>query len=65
MPSLIMSVARMLVVYVPLALLLEIWFGYRGIYAAAGISNVVVGIVAARWVNHTLAHEISRGLRAT
>lgn len=65
MPSLIMSVARMVVVYVPLALLLEIWFGYRGIYAAAGIANVVVGIVAARWVNHTLAHEISRGLRAT
>lgn len=65
MPSLIMSVARMLVVYVPLALLLEIWFGYRGIYAAAGISNVAVGIVSARWVNHTLAHEISRGLRAT
>ena len=65
MPSLIMSVARMLVVYVPLALLLEIWFGYYGIYAAAAIANVVVGVVSARWVKHTLAHEISRELRTT
>ncbi|MCZ6619665.1 MAG: MATE family efflux transporter [Gammaproteobacteria bacterium] len=63
MPTLIMSVARMLVVYVPVALYLETWFGYRGIYAAAGVANVVVGIVSVRWVNHTLAHEISRGLR--
>ena len=63
MPSLIMSIARMLVVYVPLALLLEVWFGYRGIYAAAAIANVAVGIVSARWINITLSHEVNRGLR--
>lgn len=61
-PTLILSIARMIVVYVPLALALEIWLGYRGIYAAAALCNVIMGCTAFGWIRQTLNKEIRRSM---
>ena len=59
-PTLIMSVCRMLVVYVPLALLAQAVWGYAGIFAATALTNVLMAAVAVWWVRRMLAHEIRR-----
>lgn len=60
LPTLILSISRMIIVYIPLALLLEIWFGYRGIFAAAAVCNVIMGWSAVVWVKQTLGTQIRR-----
>ena len=48
-PALILSVARLLVIYIPMALLASHYFGYVGIFAATAITNILVGIIAVVW----------------
>ena len=57
MPALFLSVARLLIVYIPLALLGSHFFGYIGVFAATAITNVLVGIVAVVWNRRTLSRE--------
>ena len=57
MPALFLSVARLLIVYIPLALLGSHFFGYVGVFAATAITNVLVGIVAVVWNRRTLSRE--------
>ncbi|MEE8301803.1 MAG: hypothetical protein V3S24_05130 [Candidatus Tectomicrobia bacterium] len=47
---LLLSLARLLVVYVPLAMVASQLFGYVGVFAVVAIVNVVFG-VAGRWWN--------------
>ncbi len=47
--STLMSVCRMFVIYVPLAALGQWLFGVVGIFIAAAVSNVVMGLVALAW----------------
>lgn len=49
LPSVVMTVVRMLVLYIPLAYLGSRLFGAPGIFAATAISNLVVGIGAYVW----------------
>ena len=53
MPSVVMTVVRMLVLYIPLAYLGSRLFGAPGIFAATAISNLVVGVGAYVWNMHT------------
>ncbi|NKC01784.1 MAG: MATE family efflux transporter [Pseudomonadales bacterium] len=48
-PSTVLSFTRMFVVYLPLAYLLNDWQGYRGIFLATLVSNVLVGIAGWFW----------------
>jgi len=48
-PSVVISLLRTLVVYVPLAILGNHLFGYIGIFIATAMSNVGVGLVAWNW----------------
>ncbi|MEM8832226.1 MAG: MATE family efflux transporter [Cyanobacteria bacterium P01_G01_bin.19] len=48
-PAVIITVLRMFVLYIPLAYLGSSWLGVTGIFVAATISNVVVGIGAWEW----------------
>ncbi len=57
MPALFLSVARLLIVYIPLALIGSHFFGFVGIFAATAITNVVVGILAVLWNRRTLGQE--------
>lgn len=49
LPATTISVARMVVVYIPLALAGKALFGIPGIFAAFAVSNILVGAGAAAW----------------
>lgn len=49
MPSLWFTLARLLVIYLPLAWALSQWFGLDGIYVATLIANTTVGSAAIWW----------------
>jgi Na+-driven multidrug efflux pump len=50
MPSLWLSVGRMFIVYVPLAMIADHWLGYTGIFAANALANLMIGIAAFVWL---------------
>ncbi|MEM7555160.1 MAG: MATE family efflux transporter [Cyanobacteria bacterium P01_A01_bin.84] len=52
-PSVIMTVLRMFVLYIPLAYLGSNFFGENGIFAAASIANLTIGIGAFIWIQKT------------
>lgn len=54
MPSLVLSIGRMLLLFVPLAWLGDAWFGYRGVFAAAAISNAIAAGIGYLWVVRTV-----------
>lgn len=56
LPPLLLSLARTLVLYVPLAWIAGRWFGYLGIFWATAIANVLTGAVAWQWNRSMLAH---------
>jgi len=49
LPATTISVTRMVIVYIPLAMLGKALFGIPGIFAAYALSNIVVGAAAALW----------------
>ncbi len=49
LPSTALSFLRMFVVYLPLAMLLNNWMGYQGIFVATMITNILLGIAAWLW----------------
>jgi putative MATE family efflux protein len=51
--STIMSITRMFVVYIPLALALENLFGFKGIFIAACAANFLMGITGYVWNRST------------
>jgi len=57
MPAVWISVARILVLYVPLAFIGQSLYGLIGIFAAYAIANIVSGIGAYAWARHT-AHSL-------
>ncbi len=57
MPAVWISVARIMVLYVPLAVIGLRLFGIVGIFAAYAIANIISGIGAYAWARHT-AHRL-------
>ncbi len=49
LPSTMLSFARMFILYIPLALLLNRFFGYTGVFVATAVSNGVMGILGFLW----------------
>ncbi len=49
LPSAVMALTRLLLLYLPLAYLISHWFGVSGIFAAACLSNAVVGLATFLW----------------
>ena len=60
MPPLVLSLLRLLVFYIPLALLARHWFGHVGIFAAAAFTNVVLGLWAREWNRRTVIRQRQR-----
>jgi putative MATE family efflux protein len=60
MPALFLSVARLIIVYIPMAMIASHFFGYVGIFAATATTNILVGIVAVWWNHRTLKQEQRR-----
>ena len=62
MPALVISIVRTVIVYIPLAIIANTYWGYVGIFVATAITNVLVGTGAWYWnqqsvlkASHTLA----------
>ena len=53
-PPLVLSLLRLVVVLIPLALLGRWIAGYPGVFGATAIANVTVGILALAWNNRTV-----------
>ena len=56
LPSTALAFARMVVVYIPLASVLDHYFGYQGIFVATLISNSLLGIAAYYWFRSQLSN---------
>ena len=57
MPPLILSLVRIGVFYVPLALIANRLFGYIGIFAAMAFTNLVLGLWGREWNRRVVARE--------
>ena len=64
MPGVVISVCRIVVLYVPLALLGMRMFGIAGIFAAYAIANVISGIGAYVWARRTVFRYCNFGADA-
>jgi len=49
LPSTLLSFMRMFIVYVPMALLFNHWYGYTGVFIATAISNCLMGLLGYLW----------------
>lgn len=49
LPSTVLSFTRMFILYIPLALALDHWFGYPGIFVATAVSNSIMGGLGFLW----------------
>lgn len=56
-PPLVLSLLRLVVLLIPLALLGRWLAGYAGVFAATAIANVAVGMLALAWNNRTVRIE--------
>lgn len=53
-PPLVISIARMFVVYIPMAILFDHFWGYVGIFVATSLSSVLLGVVSWYWNRHAI-----------
>jgi putative MATE family efflux protein len=60
MPAVAISVARMGVIYVPVAMVLNHYFGIAGIFAAYAIANFVTGAISYLWARSAVQAQCDR-----
>jgi Na+-driven multidrug efflux pump len=48
-PSAVLTLTRMMLLYVPLAIVGKVWFGVAGVFAAAGAANFATAVWSATW----------------
>ena len=64
MPGVIVSLLRTVIIYVPLAVLGDYWFGIPGIFGAYAVANVVTGILAHAWARRIVGQQCQRDTAA-
>ena len=62
-PPTLLSVLRTIVIYIPMAILFDQWWGYVGVFIAISVANLLFGVVAYLWGRRMLLHEVDRVLR--
>lgn len=60
LPGVLLSAARVLIIFLPLAFAGRAVFGIEGLFAASALSNLIVGSVAFVWLRHRL-NVVQRG----
>ena len=60
MPALVITILQMIVVNIPLMLLGDLLWGYRGIYAGGVVTTITVSIVAWLWIQRTIGKRARR-----
>ena len=64
-PTLLLSLGRMVVFYLPLALAGDRLFGFVGIYGAAALANLLIAVLAVGWLKrHLDRHTRTLALRS-
>ncbi len=61
MPAVYISVARMIALYLPIAFVLQQYFGIAGIFAAYALANLLTGLLGYVWAQHTAHNLLSVG----
>ena len=51
-PALVLSIARLIAIYLPLAVIAAEIFGFIGIFWAIALANLIAGLAAAAWFRH-------------
>ncbi len=57
MPAVHISVGRMVIIYVPLAMLLDQFMGVGGIFVAYAVANILTGVIAYAWARRSVAER--------
>ncbi len=57
MPAVHISVARMAVIYIPLAFIAERFFGITGIFVAYAFANIISGVIAFMWARASVQEQ--------
>ena len=57
MPAVHISVGRMILIYVPLAIVSERYFGIIGVFASYAIANIVTGVVSYIWARASVQEQ--------
>ncbi len=57
MPAVHISVARMALIYIPLAFIAERFFGITGIFVAYAFANIVSGVIAFMWARASVQEQ--------
>jgi putative MATE family efflux protein len=60
MPAVMVSVSRMAIIYVPLAIIGNHFFGVAGIFGAYAIANVIAGIFSYAWARRTIDEQCEK-----
>lgn len=63
-PAVIVSVTRMILLFLPLAYLGSLWFGVNGIFAALSVANFTVGVAAYIWYQRS-CRRLEEGMGTT
>ena len=61
-PPTVLSIFRAIVIYIPLAMLLDSYWGYLGIFIAASVSNVIFGVIAWAW-QRSMFCKVTQGVQ--
>jgi len=60
MPAVVISVARMAILYVPLAIVMQAWFGIKGIFGTYAFANIVSAVVAYYWARNSVQAQCDK-----
>ncbi|MEC8956239.1 MAG: MATE family efflux transporter, partial [Pseudomonadota bacterium] len=59
-PAVVVSVARMIVMYVPTAYILQHYYAISGIFMAYAIANICSAVMAYRWATNSVHEQIAK-----
>ncbi|MEX0824047.1 MAG: MATE family efflux transporter, partial [Woeseia sp.] len=65
LPAVVVSVSRMALLYVPLALIGNYFFEVAGIFAAYAVANIVTGFVSYAWARASIQTQCDRNEHRT
>lgn len=53
-PAMVLSISRVLLVYLPLAYLFQYWFKLNGLFIASAVTNIIIGVWAWYWLGRKM-----------
>ena len=61
-PGLILSILRLIVLYIPIALIADAYFGYLGVFWATASVNLIAGSIGWAWLHFAIRSPRVRGI---